>query len=128
MVGIDKNIFNFKLVLNEQRKLIKSSKSPETSWELDRSRLFDRSFHRIWIILSGNGVVTTNSGELNISENNVYYLPPYSIVATKLLSDMEQYYIDFIQDVSKTPLSQLYEFNFTDETNSFDVILGLAKS
>lgn len=120
--------FTFSIVISEKKTLQPSGKTPEIAWKLDSSPLFDPSFSRIWIVLKGRGKVKTRFDEFDITENNVYFMPPNSIVSTFLYDTMEQYYIDFVQDYTEFPIEQMYDFKKKADPKDFDLILKLAES
>ena len=123
-----KQSFSFSIAITEQKKLRPHSPTAELSWDLSRSRLFDPSFFRIWIILKGRGRVTTQSGTFEVMENRAYCMPPNSIVSTELYGEMEQYYIDFFQSPNEVPMDQLYEFRHWTSTDNVELLLALARS
>lgn len=124
----EKNSFNFSVIGTETKCLSIHKPSAEDSWNLHESAFFDPSFLRIWIILRGHGHVLTQNGEMDVSENNAYFLPPHSIVSTSLDEDMEQLYIDFIQDPAEIAIGQLYTFHYQAKPKNFQLLLHLAKS
>ena len=119
--------FNFEIIISEQKTLIQGACTPEDSWDLAHSRLFDPSFMRIWIILSGHGHVKTIFGEFDVSENNAYFLPKNTIISTEVNGTMKQFYIDFIQSPREIPIDNLYEFNYAADKKHLDIIFSLSK-
>ena len=123
-----KQSFSFSIAITEQKTVRPHSSTAELSWDLSRSRLFDPSFFRIWIILKGRGRVTTQSGTFEIMENHAYFMPPNSIISTDLYGEMEQYYIDFFQSPNEVPMDQLYEFRHWTNIENVELLLTLARS
>lgn len=120
--------FSFSVILSDKKTLQPTGNTAETSWKLNDSEFFDPSFLRIWIILKGSGRVKTHFGEFDVTENNVYFMPPNSIVSTFLYDTMEQYFIDFVQDYNEFPIDQMYDFKKKAAPQEFDLILKLAES
>lgn len=125
---LEKNAYSFSIVKTETKSLSVQNASPEGSWRLQYSSLFDPSFLRIWVVLQGRGRVLTTSGMLDVVENNAYFLPANSIISTTLNESMEQVYIDFFQDPSQTPINQLYTFKMTADPKDFQLLLELTRS
>jgi len=127
-VSLEKNSFTFSIIQTETKYLSIHKSSAEDTWRLQSSTLFDPSFLRIWIILRGRGRVLTTSGELDVVENNAYFLPANSIISTSLNEEMIQLYIDFFQDPSEIPIDQFYTFKKTADPHDFQLLLSLTQS
>lgn len=120
--------FSFTIAHTGVATLLTNANTPEKAWILGESPFFEPAFLRIWIIIKGRGHVITHHGEWDLEENNVYFLPANSIVTTFLYEDMEQYYIDFIQNPNEISIEQLYSFKYTASPSAFSLLLNLAKS
>jgi AraC-like DNA-binding protein len=105
-----------------------SAPTPDVAWILGKSPFFEPAFSRIWIICKGRGHVSTRFGEIDLEENNVYFMPSNSIITTFLYEDMEQYYIDFFQNPNEIPVEQLYSFKYVAPESSLSLLYALAKS
>ena len=128
MIKATNQNFSFTITITEQKTLTPTGNTAETKWNLGQSHLFDPSFWRLWIILKGRGKITTHTETFDVTANNIYLIPPNTIINTSLYETMEQYYIDFIQNPNDTPIEQLYLFKRQADKEQFTLILELAKS
>lgn len=120
--------FSFAVIISEEKQLKPNSPLNDISWNLKEDWRFDPSFWRVWIILNGSGHVVSTTGEFDVNANEIYLMPPNSIVSTSLYEPMTQYYIDFMQNPKEISIDQLYTFKKTAKKEDFDLIYSLAKS